>query len=154
MAAFAGRALFNCLWLTVACAGDRRSAAFRSPFVLGWYRRLPREIMCQSGRKSGAQLDIHTLCVCVCVQWLTLLMRRLTFGALYERMHMFEGHAHTVCSFACTKQQRRADDEEMHVANTYTWQVTSNRLCERSWGECKVLSAYLSFTVQYFSKIM
>lgn len=88
MAAFAGRALFNCLWLTVACAEDRRSAAFRSPFVLGWYRRLPREIMCQSGRKSGAQLDIHTLeCVCVCAR-VYARKREHAHSAVHTLMHL------------------------------------------------------------------
>lgn len=96
MAAFAGRALFNCLWLTVACAGDRHSAAFRSPFVLGWYRRLPREIMCQSGRKSGAQLDIHTL-VCMCVHRLTRTTNAQTqiwHASMWELAEYIEGCIH------------------------------------------------------------
>lgn len=129
MAAFAGRALFNCLWLTVACAGDRHSAAFRSPFVLGWYRRLPREIMCQSGRKSGAQLDIHTL-VCMCVHRLTHTTNTQTHiwhASVWEHAEHIEGciclrdmHTQSVHLHVWT-QQRSADICEhtcIHVANT------------------------------------
>ena len=85
--------------------------AYRSPFVLVWHHRLPREIVCQNGRKSGAQPDSHTLIhihVFVCahrvmhatyVQTKCESMQSTTTDAYC----ISEGHAHTICKFVHMK---------------------------------------------------